>query len=222
MHTTGLFPEIWSPLGSSLLVTNERAFLTVGILEDWLHSYVLQLKYGKSTPFAANTVSVHLHNSLCSIKGIAGCVSLLLPKLPKVIHNGLAAWKICAMIEKYSIGNTQLLPSWKYHSKDMYTLWVNFNGSLTIRSRPWKSTCSTWLEKSYLVSSNPDWYLSNYTYLHIQYHSFLLNYWYLPGRGGAEYNLRNLHRVSISLPPVECITTQKSHYAPANHQACHL
>ena len=29
----GLFPQIWSPLGSSLLVTNERAFLTVGILE---------------------------------------------------------------------------------------------------------------------------------------------------------------------------------------------
>ena len=29
----GLFPQIWSPLGSSLLVTNERAFLTVSILE---------------------------------------------------------------------------------------------------------------------------------------------------------------------------------------------
>ena len=35
MHSAGLFPQIWSPLGSSLLVTNERAFLTVGILELW-------------------------------------------------------------------------------------------------------------------------------------------------------------------------------------------
>ena len=33
---SGLFPQIWSPLGSSLLVTNERAFLTVGILENIL------------------------------------------------------------------------------------------------------------------------------------------------------------------------------------------
>ena len=29
----GLFIQIWSPLGSSLLVTNERAFLTISILE---------------------------------------------------------------------------------------------------------------------------------------------------------------------------------------------
>ena len=29
--------QIWSPLGSSLLVTNERAFLTVGILESYFH-----------------------------------------------------------------------------------------------------------------------------------------------------------------------------------------
>ena len=36
-QNSGPFIQIWSPLGSSLIVTNERAFLTVGMLECYLN-----------------------------------------------------------------------------------------------------------------------------------------------------------------------------------------
>ena len=61
MHSGGLFPQIWSPLGSSLLVTNEPAFLTVGILEkrdksQYRHSDDVHEKLLIITDRAANPI----------------------------------------------------------------------------------------------------------------------------------------------------------------------
>ena len=44
-----LFPEISCPLGSSLLVTNDRAFLTVGILGSDVNSLAMQQGRGSRT-----------------------------------------------------------------------------------------------------------------------------------------------------------------------------